>query len=208
MKKMFSVPAVEARALHRMMRLGGSLIWAGCIAAAGLLAVQAVYADDSPPPRTIRPVGVQIIVAHVFRGSVQASHRPDIDPRCGDIHRRLRGHMANINRIRLLNQHRYQLAFGEQARVVLPSGREVRIRPISVVRRQLHIQLEMPGVMSTRLQLSDGRPILFGNHMYEDGMLVVQLLPEFSGLVADNAIEEPLRGPELERVTAPGLAPR
>ena len=60
-----------------------------------------------------------------------------------------------------------------------PQGQEVRLLPISIVNRELHMQVEMPGRVNTRMRMTSGRGVILGGVRHDDGYLIVHLQPVF-----------------------------
>ncbi len=74
----------------------------------------------------------------------------------------------------------FRVPFGEHAELALPTGSNIRVLPVTVLRDHLHMQFELPGVVNTRLQMRHGRPVIIGGIPYEGGLLIIQVVPEFS----------------------------
>jgi len=95
----------------------------------------------------------------------------------------------------------FRVPFGEYAVMKLPTGSAIRILPVQVHRDQLHMQFELPGVVNTRLQMAHGRPVIMGGLPHEGGLLIIQVVPEFS-----HYLREPERpgppGPKLYEVNS------
>jgi hypothetical protein len=73
---------------------------------------------------------------------------------------------------------------GEEARVKLPTGSEVRLLPIAVHGGQLHLQLEMPDVVNTSMRLANSRAFYVGGVRFGSDTLVFKLVPEFTPYVS------------------------
>ena len=67
----------------------------------------------------------------------------------------------------------------ESGRLLLPEGREVRFLPISVLHRKLHMQVEMPGILNTRMRMTSGRGVILGGVEHGAGYLIVYMVPNF-----------------------------
>jgi hypothetical protein len=99
-----------------------------------------------------------------------------VDPGCQYLKRKLG--LMNFRSLRLIEEQRYKLRMGERARLRLPEGHWVQFQPISVLGRELHMQVRMPGV-DTHMRMASGRGVILGGVKHEDGVLVVHLKPNF-----------------------------
>ncbi len=142
--------------------------------AAGFLVAGAASAQDAP--RDIPPITFKISVA---RALPQGS---GIDPDCLELSRRLPMRFGSITRCA---PRVFRVPFGERAEMSLPNGSTIRVLPVQVHRNQLHMQFEMPGVVNTRLQMTHGRPVIMGGLPHEGGLLIIQVVPEFSHYLKD-----------------------
>ncbi len=95
-----------------------------CLLALGLGLPGPGAAEEAGPAVPIR-IDVQIV-----RGSNQIvpAHT---DPECAEIKRRL---PMSFSTLEMVARRQFQLAFGEKGRVLLPTGRQMYLIPISVVR--------------------------------------------------------------------------
>ncbi len=146
-------------------------------------------------PRDIPPVELQVSVA--FARQQDGA----IDPACLDLSRRLPMKFGSLQMVR---QERLQVPFGETASLVLPEGDEIRVLPISVHRNQLHMLFEMPGVVSTRMQMSSGRPVILGGIRRGDGLLIIQVQPDFGDYLIEPTAPPVRSGPVVRQVSTPG----
>ncbi len=137
----------------------------------------ATEAVASIPPITIR---ISIASASEDEGT--------LDPAATDIYEQL---PAKYHSIRMVEERTIAVFFGEQARVVLPTGSEVRLLPVAVHGGQLHLQLEMPELLNTSMRMANNRAFYVGGVPYENGTLVFKLVPEFSAYVEAPAVDRP-----------------
>ena len=145
----------------RLSRIAG---WSAFTAFA-LLFVPPVQADE--PDR----VHVQIFVAHaMLTGN-------EVDPDCRDLKRRL-GPMK-VGSLHTVSRRAFHLKFGESGAMVLPTGGKLRVVPLSIIRERLHLRVQMPGVVNTRLQMTSGSPVIVGGPKHKGGNLIVQIVPEY-----------------------------
>ena len=104
----------------------------------------------------------------------------ELDPAARDIYEQL---PAKYHSIRMIEERTIEVLFGEQARVVLPTGSEVHLIPVAVHGGQLHLQLEMPELLNTSMRMANNRAFYVGGVPYQNGTLVFKLVPEFSAWV-------------------------
>ncbi len=115
-------------------------------------------------------VSVRVMVVH-------ASQQGTIDPECRDLPRQLGP--LKFSGLQLIQQRRLQLSMGERAAVALPGGREVRMLPVSIVKRRLFMNLEVPGQVNGQFSLRPGRPLVLGGQRHQGGHLIVYIEPDF-----------------------------
>ena len=115
-------------------------------------------------------VSVRVMVVH-------ASQQGTIDPECRDLPRRLGP--LKFGGLQLIQQRHLQLSMGERAAVALPGGREVRMLPVSIVKRRLFMNLEVPGQVNGQFSLRPGRPLVLGGQRHQGGHLIVYIEPDF-----------------------------
>jgi hypothetical protein len=132
------------------------------------------------PARAIPPISIRISIA------LASEKQGKLDPAARDIYERL---PARYHSIRMIEERTIEVLFGEQARITLPTGTEVRLIPIAVHGRQLHLQLEMPELLNTSMRMANSRAFYVGGVPYEQGTLVFKLVPEFSAYIEPPATE-------------------
>ena len=122
----------------------------------------------------------------------------------GSIHSEFRGFHSQTPRrfgsIQMHEQRVYDLKFGEEGRLSLPTGTEIRMRPIEIHGRKLHLQFEMPGVVNTRMQLPNGRPVILGGVPFKHGQLIIQVRPDFTAFLPRPSGPS---GPEVRSINSP-----
>ena len=149
-------PALDPRpTLVAALALG----WAGIALAQG----------GPVPDRQI--VSIRVMVVHA------SQEKGTIDPECRDLPRRLGP--LKFGGLQLLQQRRLRLSMGERAAVALPGGREVRMLPVSIVKKRLFMNLEVPGQVNGQFRLRPGRPVVLGGQPHRDGHLIVYIEPDF-----------------------------
>lgn len=117
------------------------------------------------------PVRLHVMVVHALR------EKGTIDPECRDLPRRLGP--LQFGGLHLIQQRHLRLHLGQRAAVSLPDGREVRMLPLSIVKKRLFMNLEMPGQVNGQLRLRRGHPIVLGGQRHRNGHLIVYIEPDF-----------------------------
>ena len=135
---------------------------------------------------------VRAMVVHAEKKAGQ------VDWICEKLRRKLAP--MNFGTLRVVQQRQFKLAFGELGRLPLPEGREVRFLPISVLHRKLHMQVEMPGLVNTRMRMTSGRGVILGGVEHQGGYLIVHVVPNFR--LPRAAVARSKRTPLLHRVKA------
>ncbi len=158
----------------------GNRLWL-CFAVS-LLAAGVAHAQSEP-------IEFEIQVVH---GS-NAEGQSVVDPACAEIKRRL---PVKFNSLQMVTQRTLRLKFGESGQVSLPTGREFRLMPISIVRDRLHVHFQIKDLVDTRLQLRSGRPVIVGGQAWDEGKLIIMLKPAFK---TPSSPRSPA-GPRLHRV--------
>jgi hypothetical protein len=97
----------------------------------------------------------------------------------GSIHPSFRGIPGPFKSVRMEQESSYRLHLGEQGSHRLPTGGELHMVPVGVDGSRLQMQIEMPGVVNTRLGLRSGNRMIVGGVPFRDGQLLIQLQPEF-----------------------------
>ncbi len=163
--------------------------------AASFLFAGAASAQQAAPD--IPPVTFKISLAHAL------PQEGGISPDCVELSRRLPMRFGSITRCAPTV---FRVPFGEQAELALPTGSSIRVLPVTVLRDHLHMQVELPGVVNTRLQMRHGRPVILGGLPHEGGLLIIQVVPEFADYLKDPARPSGRRpatsGPELIEVNS------
>lgn len=129
-------------------------------------------ATEAIPP--IPPITIRISIASASEDD------GELDPAARDIYEQL---PAKYHSIRMIEERTIEVLFGEQARVVLPTGSDVHLIPVAVHGGQLHLQLEMPELLNTSMRMANNRAFYVGGVPYQNGTLVFKLVPEFSAYV-------------------------
>lgn len=135
----------------------------------------ATLAGASPaladPAERTAPVAVRVIVAHAIREPGR------IDPACKDLEKQISS--LGFGSLHMVRKEILMLRMGQRGAMPLPSGSELRIVPLSIIRERLNMRVEVPGAVNTRLQMHSGRPVIVGGPRHEGGHLIVQIVPEY-----------------------------
>ncbi len=135
----------------------------------------------------------------IVRGSNQIQPARQ-DPECDEIRRRL---PMSFSTLEMIARKRMQLVFGQVGKLQLPTGRQIEVLPISVVRNHLHVQFQMKGLVNTRLQMRNGVPVIVGGESHEHGQIIVMLKPDFRAYLTERPVPQAPRGPQVHRVNQP-----
>ena len=133
-----------------------------------------VQPTTPPPVHTLPPIQIRVSIARA------SQNEGVIDPLAMDIYEHL---PAKFHSIVLIEDRTVAVLLGEQARVKLPTGNEVRLLPVAVHGGQLHLQLEMPDVVNTSMRLANSRAFYVGGVPLGQDTLVFKLVPEFAPYV-------------------------
>ncbi len=141
------------------------------------------------------PVAVEV---NVCLGSEQEG---EVDPECRAMQSQLIQMRVRLGTLKVQKKQTVAVRFGELTGVSLPTGSTVEFRPISIVDNKLHMQLEMPGVVNTRLRLQSGRSVILAGERHADGYVIIELKPTFAPPPPDAPIivRRPTPTPEAEK---------
>jgi hypothetical protein len=171
---------------------GEAKLGAVLLVALSVVLPEPVRAED---PGDAVPISVEVQVAFASNQREEGH----IDPACADLQDRL---PMRFSTLEMLTRERLKLTFGEVGRMRLPTGRQMDLVPISVVRNHLHVHFQMQGLVNTRLQMRSGVPVIVGGESHEGGQIIVMLTPRFSEYLKGRPRLAP-RGPDLHRVNQP-----
>lgn len=130
---------------------------------------------DCPTPASPDRIALSILIAHGSQDEIDGVG--GVDAECTALQGRL---PVAFSTLRTNAQRCFNLAFGESAEMTLPSGGTVQFLPISIVDDLLHVQLQMPGVLNTRLRTPTGRAVIVAAGKDEIGQLFIELTPSFT----------------------------
>jgi hypothetical protein len=162
---------------------GGSAARAQSESAAGPAASALVEPAQTPTAEPTTPTPVRSLPPIQIRVSIARASEAEgpVDPRARDIYEHV---PTKYHSISMVDDRTVAVLLGEEARVKLPTGTEVRLLPIAVHGGQLHLQLEMPDVVNTSMRLANSRAFYVGGVRYGSDTLVFKLVPEFTPYVS------------------------
>jgi hypothetical protein len=105
------------------------------------------------------------------------------DPECRELRKRL-GPM-DVGPLHMMRKSNCQLGFGENCAVPLPAGGEIRLKPLSIHKQRLNMQLQMPGWVNSHLRMRAGKPLIVNGPRYQGGQLLIQIVPRFQSQPAE-----------------------
>ena len=123
------------------------------------------------PAAKTNSIAVRVLVA---RGGMEPG---GIDKDCKELVSQLGP--LRFQSLKLVQKRTIYLQMGQRGAVQLPTGGDLRIVPLSIIRERLHMRVEMPGVVNTRLRMQSSRPVIVGGPRHQGGHLIVQIIPEY-----------------------------
>ena len=117
------------------------------------------------------PVSFDVQVVH---GSNE--EEAEADPRCDQIRRELPIPFKSLAQVQ---REELNISLGQAGSLKLPSGRQIRLVPISIVDNRLHLLLKMEGLVESQLRLRSGRAVIVGGEPYQNGRIIIKLTPSF-----------------------------
>jgi len=167
--------------MHRVRTNGAPLAIAAALALAGLAPFELraqtqlpLAPESAKEAAAIPPIVIRISVAYA------SEEQGEVDLAARDIYEHL---PAKYRSIQMVDEQTIEVLFGEQARVKLPTGDEVRLLPVAVHGGQLHLQLEMPEVLNTSMRMANSRAFYVGGVPHGGGTLVFKLVPDFTAYI-------------------------
>jgi hypothetical protein len=158
--------------------------------ALGLLAAEGARAQTEAAGADAQPVVLGVRVVHAMKA------QGEIGPGCEDMLKRL---PMDFGALELVQSQEFELKVGQRMQFALPSGRTVRMLPVAIQGRQLHLHFEMSGIMNTRLRMLSGRPMIVGGEPHRGGQLIVEVTPSFHSGPGSAPIRRP-KQPKVQRV--------
>ena len=132
-----------------------------------LLVAQPLFAQE----QQVRPVRLQVMISHL-------SQEPGkIDARAQRLDRILRPNFR-YRSLKVIESRRFSLRYHEVGSLRLPTGRRVRVRPLSIDKRGVLMAVDVEGTLKTDLRVRNRHPVVIGAQRYRDGKLVITLEPD------------------------------
>jgi hypothetical protein len=117
-------------------------------------------------------VEIEVLVSHI-------SNRPgEVDPAGRKLDRKLRDQFR-YESLKVLESRRLRLGLDEVGSVRLPSGKQLRVRPLQVGARGVLVAVAIEGTLQTDLRIRNGHLVVIGAEPYQEGRLVISLEPHF-----------------------------
>jgi hypothetical protein len=153
-----------------------SLLWPCALLAAGLTLgglsrAQDPAAEAGPPAGN--PVRVEVMVGYI------SSHPGTIDPRAIELARMLNQEFNNLQTLRVIQMERLSLALRQMGQVPMPTGHWVSVQPEEITPHGVRMGVEVQGIIRTHVNIPSGNQVVIGAYKYEEGRLVVRLVPTY-----------------------------
>lgn len=141
---------------------------------ASLLLVALAVALAAGPARaqSAERIGLLLTVSH-------ATQRPGpVDPESAEIHRRLQQEFL-FQSLRVIERRHIDLRLQEVGGMVLPTGKRISLRPMSLSPTGVLIAVEIPGTLETDVRVPNHQHVVIGLDRYQDGKLILTLQPDY-----------------------------
>lgn len=140
---------------------------------AGLLVLLAPSVAREAAAEDVQFVRVEIETYH-------ASPEPGpVEPNAAALDRQL-SRDFRYQSLRRLQSRQMRLRLNEIGGLELPTGRWVRVRPLSLHGERVLMAVEVEGTLQTDLKMQRHRMVVIGQPQpYKDGKLVITLVPDF-----------------------------
>jgi hypothetical protein len=142
------------------------------LVATGVLAFALPSAAQPKEKPKRQRVVVTVTVSHALDA------KGEIDPRGLELHSQLK-EQFRYGGLRVLDVERLDLALDEVGTVKLPNGRKLRVRPLNVGPEGVLLSVSVQGTLWTDMRVRNGHRVVIGAERYEDGKLVIALVPSF-----------------------------
>lgn len=152
------------RPRSRLLHTPRSIV-AGAALFAGLLVAEQAVAQ------AVRRVGLDLTVSH-------ASLSPGpVDPQASQIHESIKQEFR-YESLRVIERRRLNLRTGEIGGLELPSGKQVRVRPLHMGAGGVLLAIDIENTLHTDIRVPDRQPVVIGVDRYDDGKVILTLQPE------------------------------
>jgi hypothetical protein len=116
------------------------------------------------------PVRIELMVSRL-------SKQPGaIDPRAAELHEQLKSEFR-YQSLDVVKVVELELAVGEVGSMTLPTGKQVKVRPMLVDDRGVLLAVEVEGSVQTDLRVQSDHLVIIGTERHDKGKLVISLEP-------------------------------
>lgn len=138
-----------------------------------LVTLAAVFlAASAAQAQSPQRIGLLLTVSH-------ATQRPGpVDPEAVEIHKRLQEEFL-FQSLRVIERRHIDLRLQEVGGMVLPTGKRVSLRPMSLSTTGVLIAVEIPGTLETDVRVPNHQHVVIGLDRYQDGKLILTLQPDY-----------------------------
>ena len=117
-------------------------------------------------------IGLLLTISH-------ATQQPGpVDPDSAEIHKRLQEEFL-FQSLRVIERRHIDLRLQEVGGIVLPTGKRVSVRPMSLSTTGVLIAVEIPGTLETDIRVPNHQHVVIGLDRYQDGRLILTLQPDY-----------------------------
>ena len=136
------------------------------------VALAAVVAASAAQAQSTERIGLLLTVSH-------ATQQPGpVDPDSAEIYKRLHEEFR-FQSLRVIERRQIDLRLQEVGGVVLPTGKRVSLRPMSLSTTGVLIAVEIPGTLETDVRVPNHQHVVIGLERYQDGKLILTLQPDY-----------------------------
>lgn len=137
-----------------------------------LVALAVVLGTGEARAQSAERIGLVLTISH-------ATQRPGpVDPEAVEIHRRLQQEFL-FQSLRVIERRHIDLRLQEVGGMVLPTGKRISLRPMSLSATGVLIAVEIPGTLETDVRVPNHQHVVIGLDRYEDGKLILTLQPDY-----------------------------
>ena len=151
------------------MRFCDGLVWRRL---GRMVAIALAVCGLASPGLAEGDIHFEMIVSHV------SAEPGGIDPRAEKLHRQIKGEIR-YRSLRVIELRQFDLDLDEVGSLRLPTGREVRVRPLDVAESGVLVAVDIEGSMKTDLRVPNRRIVVIGGQPHEGGRLVISLEPRY-----------------------------
>lgn len=137
-------------------------------------ALAALLAAGAAQAQSAERIGLLLTVSH----ATQAHQPGPVDPDSAEIHKRLQQEFL-FQGLRVIERRHIDLRLQEVGWLVLPTGKRVSLRPMSLSTTGVLIAVEIPGTLETDVRVPNHQHVVIGLDRYQDGKLILTLQPDY-----------------------------